>query len=501
MKKPQNNKRAAKKSSPRGKTRATKKKAAPGHEASTDANDAERPSATQLLSPGILIQAGLGHVKLGSGSDFWTTVADSYKRKADKPVSTGGDTTAADPPKHLDPPEESEAPPKVLVPGSAHWKQISRNLLEDESYRPKATLLSKLGGHDLVRILSSIPFRLRKQALMLYLRGVRGFAKIPYHVTESPPGYRPHEDAEVHVRPLACPEPAPEGQEFGLAWYEGQFLKSEPPRFNISYQDEIELRLLEIAQMIGYDLEFEISSLVEQIPEVLERIRSAVGTPHLDQKSSEYLQGLEGMIREFTSHPDATIKRMAASAFACGIIYSRNVLYPSGDKLWQYTYGNLECNWRTIIKCALLRHGPDTRRKDLLKKLGCENADKFRKSSKKNCLFNSAGQLTVPPLKFSAFEKAYKDVKRDIKTTIQTTADVEKLYSGIIHNKQKKAKQQKNRNIANRKNVNCKELVTPQAESNTLTAEQRACGAMAAKKLKEKQDKEKWERGVPMQSR
>ena len=117
---------------------------------------------------------------------------------------------------------------------------------------------------------------------------------------------------------------------FGLAWYEGQFLKSEPPRFNISYLENIDLRLLEIAQMIGYDLDFEISSLVQQMPEVIDRIRLIAGMPLVEQKAPEYCEHLEGIIRGFTTHPDPAIKQMAATAFACGIIYCRNVVYPGG---------------------------------------------------------------------------------------------------------------------------------------------------------------------------
>jgi len=294
-----------------------------------------------------------------------------------------------------------------LVPGSKQWKLIGKKLLRDETYNPGREIDS-LETDDPVRILSSIPFQFRGKARELLKLGICIFFKVPY--TIGSPTAAP-EPIGV-LRPVGCPEGPGETNEFHFAWFDGSLFHCEAPSRThpaIPLVDPLEKSRADFSGSTFHNDLLGIASMLTLFADMCERF-TRMGAPTC---SPYYLLKMKEMIHRLAN--DKSQAALAAGvAFACGFLYCKTVAYPGCTKQdGKRLLGRDETRFR-IVLFALLRHGHGTNRKMLLERLGCENAQDYKKDSSEVARFAEEHSRHTPEFTFATFDKAYKEAKKHI---------------------------------------------------------------------------------------
>lgn len=339
--------------------------------------------------------------------------------------------------------------PKVnlIQPCSTEWRKVISRLLEEPEYGARQMKAEgyDIDGHpndDVLRLLGGMPHAFRERAVSQYRRGTRVFGKVPVvrGIVES--------DGTVSVTPkyagffrsIPCPEPPGEGKEFILAWLEGSFWRSDlataldlgdgtraPARSETGLGNDI----------LPYFTPQGEQSLIRFLDQVSEDIRS-INTESFPRPA---LLAAEQIHRILDNTGFAgTDRAKVARIFRGGMLYALEILYPFTIDHHHSAVMKTHGDWPCIIHDALARHGVETRKRDLLKKLGCLITDMPKKGS--NAELSFEWQFTpLKPLVYSRFEDAYKVAKKDIAKAgdFQDSDAFEYLNEGILPNAQSRS--------------------------------------------------------------
>lgn len=434
------------------KKRATsKKRAEPAGAPAGDSADAASPVTRAAKVDARLYAAGLGGLARSTSPAESSLLAAAYLSKA--AGGKGGRSTDTSG-KRKQPDDVKLGETLLIMPGSPEWSRILKRLLSDSSYVADAGV-EKLPADDLVRILSGMPFELRRHALEPYAAGVRHFMKVPYHIGGTQPAtYTLHEEFRKQVRSLACPEPPAEGQAFGLAWFEGQFLESVPPSTINPRDVRADLGIRRVEQMLGFDFDKELSGSAECLATGADRARMATEKQVLCSKSADYIQRFGEEIAGILSQADPRTRKLAEKAFALGVIYCRELVYPGCADAWRELAFGSGGVWTDIVRLALVRHGQDTERKELLRRLGCENHADYKKDSRAEARFPKQHASVTPQITFTAFDKAYKEAIKALKALRDESGyAVQQLHQNALVERARQSEGQRRRSAGTKKKV------------------------------------------------
>jgi hypothetical protein len=215
--------------------------------------------------------------------------------------------------------------PDDLVEEKATLEFILR-LLNEADYIPSINEKKDKNWKLLPQILAEIPFGLRRQALVKYIDGTRYFGKVPVkRINPEKSGGPASIEVVGPARPVLCPERAPEGCEFILAWREGNFWNWD----------------LEEFQMVRDDLQPD--DLIQQISREYSKYLNLMGRyENSDSSSQAHFSRL--ILRLLDSRPIGQVIKLDGSvqlsnslstrnedsvvvAFYCGVLFASKVMY------------------------------------------------------------------------------------------------------------------------------------------------------------------------------
>lgn len=196
------------------------------------------------------------------------------------------------------------------------------------------------------KILSSMPEKFRDQAVRKYQEGFFRFGKVPVAIISE---LAREGKITGYPRPMACPEPAPQGSEFILAWKEGQFWNWDLSRFGR-------------AQNVGLSRYMEIAKYIRCLRQAADSPENPLGT-----RSQEILAILPGDLKALAGDEPHEL----LNAFAAGIMFSRQILYSEAERgLEAVREKGDKSPWLEVLRYALLRHGVDIEPYTLIERMG-----------------------------------------------------------------------------------------------------------------------------------
>lgn len=255
--------------------------------------------------------------------------------------------------------------PNMLNTSIPDGPEALEHLLTDPDF-DAVQFRDSLIKEDLLYPLTFVPFEFRRVAHKHIIGGTRRFGKAPY--TDGGKGQRCG-----NVRPLSCPEPPGDGCSFSLAWWDGISWHDKPVNYwhgeEPSDKDNISLHYFET-------VEAEIRKRMEET----EDVRNV-------HNSATIIWSLLKELIEDTEIPLSAIQK----AFVAGTIYESGIRYPRTRELHLLLGTDLNFeSWPSIIRMALERHGVGLTPKALVQKLGCNNPERLKRTSKATLEFHSA---------------------------------------------------------------------------------------------------------------
>lgn len=295
----------------------------------------------------------------------------------------------------------------ALHPSANRLEQdIKRYLLDVEGGNTGCPPPTALNPHefDPVRQVDATPPEFRAQAAGLVLRhGVRFFGKIPLEKKSILPDLSEFSTwvSSGPPRPVGCPEPAPKGAEFFLAWeQDGRWRHSSPD----SEPTETEglYAVIDAAARTLHELEQTQNPIPKELSDFATKLAELLGI--------RFVQAPLGL-------------SIIDLAFRHGRSFERSIAFPfrTGDEPWGSDAARFK-GWTAIIRHALLRHrdpesGDWPDRKKLLGLIGCTNVDKFNKKSEKAVEFRF--EFTPEEITFKKYYNAYDSARKSLMPTDQ----------------------------------------------------------------------------------
>lgn len=224
---------------------------------------------------------------------------------------------------------------------------IILRLLNERSFNPKPSRQPELNWSTISVVLASMPHRFRNDALCMMSLGTNRFGKVPF-TFNNPDNTAEGSRVTGPPRPMGCPEAAPRGSDFALAWMIGRWWDWRLPGGNSNGGDDDW-----IADMIGGEITGMLLTLKD--------CRSA-GQWHWSKRAGHILDSLGAEAGEkLTRHHDV---------FRAGANFAALVLFGNDTRLVGYHTTEQECNqWPEIFRHALLRHGKQMKPAKLLEAL------------------------------------------------------------------------------------------------------------------------------------
>lgn len=220
------------------------------------------------------------------------------------------------------------------------------------------------------------------------------------------------------------------------------------------------------------------------------RVRMASEKQLLGPKPSEYFERFGEEISDILSLADPATRKIAAKAFALGVLYCRELVYPCCADVWrEWAFGSGGV-WTDIVRHALVRHGLDTERKELLRRLGCSNYADFSKTSGDVARFPNPHASLTPQVTFTAFDKAYKEAMKALKALRDESGDaVHQRQQSALVGREKKSAGQRRRSAETKKKIRVYDAAAEKKkrDEEEKKKEEIRLGALAAKKANNKE--------------
>ena len=427
---------------------------------------------------------------------LWAAKSAKTKRSRTRDGALTPETAA----RAKNPIDDAAKKTRQLVPLSTDWKGILDQLLADPAYTP-GPAIEALELDDPVRILSSMQFHFRREAMEPLRRGIRYFGKVPYPTGWSSSDPQSSPSPAKLFRPVACPEGPGGNHRFCLAWLEGSAFRCVAPGETDPREDDADHTLAAIARLVDFDFTLDLLQLTGDIASTAATASEASrnGRPGV---SKPYLQQLAAQIAELAGG-DGPEASESLKAFACGILYCRKIAYPECEQQDGRTLLGRETITFSVVLHALCRHGVNTPRKELLARLGCINAADFKKDSRKDALFDPDHSRHTPRFSFASFDKAYKKAIAWLKT--KAPGDHTDAFHPLLENVVKphiarhvktQGQQKRQRNVKKKLDLYGKAEQQQAAERNREAQAEREQGIEQAKRARLKQQNGKAELAV-----
>lgn len=346
------------------------------------------------------------------------------------------------------------------VPMSVEWKAIVEKLLKSKKYDQAAMQddgisIENLPKDDLLFLLATMPFEFRLPALALYRAGFRIFGKIPFRQGSISPDGKliAPPIATGEPRPVSCPEPLVHTERFAIAWKAGErwnWHLPAPKNGEAHPDDEDPVDISHYKQILEirnpHNEERDSESEKEFLEDFFQNTISIVWDLRDSMPGKRLLQtydldDLDDLLHSVQNHSHPNPEK-SHLAFYAGFISAIEIYYPRCIEL----HGKDEIasigGWTSIIYHALKRHGIDTSRKELLKRLGCLNSDAYSKNSSEILKFKWA---YAPELTGSKFDDSFKRACRDLKTSqpLKSSKDIDKHEREMAAKREKKREQRR----------------------------------------------------------